>query len=244
MMTHHKTTTLYQTRNSASETDADSDRRRTTISNSPSNSNSPLSKSQFSTYPTMRPLSPVLASLANVFKIPISQTSTRPAINRVCNEAVTTTTGPITAVVQPAASRTFSTTSALAKRKAAGAVPPQVNKRISTLSPGSGFDSSSPRSHSERSNAKEFRKNKPLTQWLSYDPLLPLAPLNSASPPLLPKPLPPPLDHPPRLATLPSPAASRAPPRARAPGTCHAPCVRGAAYRRLRWWKVVPKVDE
>ncbi|BCR85547.1 mitochondrial 54S ribosomal protein mL40 [Aspergillus chevalieri] len=83
----------------------------------------------------MKPLSPVLASLANVFKIPLSQTSTRPATNRVCNEAVTsktTTTGPITAAVQPAASRTFSTTSALAKRKA-GTVPPQVNKRITMI---------------------------------------------------------------------------------------------------------------
>lgn len=94
-------------------------------------------KPQFNTHPTMKSLSPVLASLANVFKIPLSQTSTRPAINRVCNEAVTsskTTTGPITAAVQPAASRTFSTTSALAKRNA-GAVPPQVNKRISTSYP-------------------------------------------------------------------------------------------------------------
>lgn len=83
----------------------------------------------------MKPLSPVLASLANVFKIPLSQTLTRPAVNRVCNEAVTsktTTTGPIMATVQPAASRTFSSTSVLAKRKA-GTVPPQVNKRISTL---------------------------------------------------------------------------------------------------------------
>ncbi|PLB33693.1 mitochondrial 54S ribosomal protein mL40 [Aspergillus candidus] len=55
----------------------------------------------------MRPLSPVLASLANVFRIPISQTLARPAI----------VPGPVTAAAQPAAARTFSSTNALLKRK-------------------------------------------------------------------------------------------------------------------------------
>lgn len=88
----------------------------------------------------MRPLSPVLASLANVFKIPLSQTTTRPAVSRVYNEAAVTknntTGGTITAAIQPTASRTFSTTSALCKRKPTGSMAAaQAGRKISRFHP-------------------------------------------------------------------------------------------------------------
>ncbi|PYH90584.1 hypothetical protein BO71DRAFT_334143 [Aspergillus ellipticus CBS 707.79] len=65
----------------------------------------------------MRPLSPVLASLANVFRIPISQTPTRPAITRITNEALKSSSPTTAAAISSA--RTFSTTNALLKRKEA-----------------------------------------------------------------------------------------------------------------------------
>lgn len=76
---------------------------------------------------TMRPLSPVLASLANVFRIPISQAPSRPALGRICND--TLVNKPITSAVQPMAARSFSTTNALLKRGKG----PGPDKRVSTF---------------------------------------------------------------------------------------------------------------
>lgn len=76
---------------------------------------------------TMRSLSPALASLANVFRIPISLTPARPSVARVCHETLTRSSpqlGPVSAALQSAP---FSSTSALAKRKGG----PNVDKRIS-----------------------------------------------------------------------------------------------------------------
>lgn len=84
---------------------------------------------------TMRSLSPALASLANVFRIPMSLTPARPSVARACTETLTrrpTQPGPITAAVQSAP---FSSTSAMAKRKGQG---PNVDKRISMCPSSSG----------------------------------------------------------------------------------------------------------
>lgn len=83
---------------------------------------------------TMRSLSPALASLANVFRIPMSLTPARPSVSRVCHETLARRPSPqqvgsVTAAVQSAP---FSSTSALAKRKGKG---PIVDKRISTFHP-------------------------------------------------------------------------------------------------------------
>ena len=78
---------------------------------------------------TMKSLSPALASLANVFKIPMSMAPVRPSISRACHETLNRQTqqpGPVTAALQSAP---FSTTSAMAARKGNG---PVVDKRIST----------------------------------------------------------------------------------------------------------------
>ncbi|KAH1578453.1 hypothetical protein KXX17_006365 [Aspergillus fumigatus] len=84
----------------------------------------------------MRSLSPVLASLANVFKIPLSQAPARPAISRLSNGFLIRKP---TAPVQPTASATaaiearpFSTTSALLKRNKNA---PRGDKRISAAAP-------------------------------------------------------------------------------------------------------------
>lgn len=77
---------------------------------------------------TMKSLSPALASLANVFKIPMSMAPVRPSISRACHETLNRQTqqpGPVTAALQSAP---FSTTSAMAARKGNG---PVVDKRIS-----------------------------------------------------------------------------------------------------------------
>ncbi|KAJ5104081.1 hypothetical protein N7532_004610 [Penicillium argentinense] len=79
----------------------------------------------------MRSLSPALASLANVFRIPVSLAPSRPTVGQVCHEALTrrpSPTGPITAAVQQTAP--FSSTSSLAKRKGKG---PTVDKRITLI---------------------------------------------------------------------------------------------------------------
>lgn len=88
----------------------------------------------------MRSLSPVLASLANVFKIPLSQAPARPAISRLSNGFLIRKP---TAPVQPTASATaaiearpFSTTSALLKRNKNA---PRGDKRISKYSLSRGF---------------------------------------------------------------------------------------------------------
>ncbi|KAE8357067.1 hypothetical protein BDV27DRAFT_105294 [Aspergillus caelatus] len=80
----------------------------------------------------MRSLSPVLASLANVFKIPISQTSTRPSVTRMCNETLLkkSTSGPVTSAIQAPAARSFSTTNALLKRKGNG---PRGDRRVTMI---------------------------------------------------------------------------------------------------------------
>ncbi|KAJ5287589.1 hypothetical protein N7478_003275 [Penicillium angulare] len=77
----------------------------------------------------MRSLSPALASLANVFRIPISPTPARPSVTRVCYEALSRRTqpSPITSAVQTAS---FSSTSSLAKRKEGR---PGVDKRITLI---------------------------------------------------------------------------------------------------------------
>lgn len=77
----------------------------------------------------MKSLSPALASLANVFKIPMSMAPVRPSIARTCHETLNRQTqqpGPVTAALQSAP---FSTTNAMAARKGKG---PVVDKRIST----------------------------------------------------------------------------------------------------------------
>ncbi|PLB52990.1 hypothetical protein P170DRAFT_379323 [Aspergillus steynii IBT 23096] len=76
----------------------------------------------------MRPLSPVLASLANVFRIPISQTPARPAIARIGHDSLVNK--PITSAVQPMAARSFSTTNALLKR---GKGPGGGDKRVTLI---------------------------------------------------------------------------------------------------------------
>ncbi|RAK99772.1 mitochondrial 54S ribosomal protein mL40 [Aspergillus ibericus CBS 121593] len=58
----------------------------------------------------MRPLSPVLASLANVFRIPITRAPVRPTLTNEILSSTSTPTSP----------RSFSTTSALSKRKESG----------------------------------------------------------------------------------------------------------------------------
>ncbi|KAJ5674010.1 hypothetical protein N7462_009449 [Penicillium macrosclerotiorum] len=78
----------------------------------------------------MRSLSPALASLANVFRIPLSLAPARPTILGACHETLARRTpqpGPITAAVQSAP---FSSTSSLAKRKGKG---PNVDKRITLI---------------------------------------------------------------------------------------------------------------
>ncbi|KAJ5155518.1 hypothetical protein N7492_008321 [Penicillium capsulatum] len=78
----------------------------------------------------MRSLSPALASLMNVFRIPMSLTPARPSVSRVCSETLSrrpTQPGPITAAIQSAP---FSSTSAMAKRKGQG---PNVDKRITLI---------------------------------------------------------------------------------------------------------------
>ncbi|KAJ5808221.1 hypothetical protein N7474_009490 [Penicillium riverlandense] len=75
----------------------------------------------------MRSLSPALASLANVFRIPMALTPARPGVSRVCHETLSRQSAPTTAAVQTAP---FSSTSTLAKRKGNG---PQVDKRITLI---------------------------------------------------------------------------------------------------------------
>ncbi|KAJ5132774.1 hypothetical protein N7448_006932 [Penicillium atrosanguineum] len=79
----------------------------------------------------MRSLSPALASLANVFRIPMSLTPARPTVSRVCHETLARRSspplGPITAAMQSAP---FSSTSSMAKRKSGG---PNVDKRITLI---------------------------------------------------------------------------------------------------------------
>lgn len=191
----------------------------------------------------MRSLSPALASLANVFRIPMSLTPVRPAVSRVCHETLSRQSAPTTAAVQTAP---FSSTSTLAKRKGGG---PQVDKRISTSCPlcyptipshTSTKLSSSP----ELSNKNQRRTQKLTKCNYSSHPLLPLPPPNPAPAPLLPQPLPPPLDHPPRLATIPGAAAQEAGTRAAAPVPEYAGCVRGAAHGCRRWREIVPRLNE
>lgn len=94
---------------------------------------------------TMKSLSPALASLANVFKIPMSMAPVRPSISRACHETLNRQTqqpGPVTAALQSAP---FSTTSAMAARKANNG--PVIDKRISmchTPAPSSSPESRAP----------------------------------------------------------------------------------------------------
>ncbi|KAL2222786.1 hypothetical protein M432DRAFT_21335 [Thermoascus aurantiacus ATCC 26904] len=83
----------------------------------------------------MRPLSPVLASLANAFRIPISSASaSRPAVcNDVLRKTTTTTTTTTLGLAPQLVSgtiRPFSTTSSLAKRKGEA---PKLDKRITLI---------------------------------------------------------------------------------------------------------------
>ncbi|KAL4945053.1 hypothetical protein BDV06DRAFT_59528 [Aspergillus oleicola] len=81
----------------------------------------------------MRPsISPVLASLANVFRIPLSQTTFRPTIpllNQTSNANVSAKPTP-TSPLQVQAKSAFSTTSALMKRKNRG---PGIDPRITNI---------------------------------------------------------------------------------------------------------------
>lgn len=90
---------------------------------------SPACRANHHIPPKMRSLSPALASLANVFRIPTSLTPVRPTIGRMCQETLSrrpTPSGSIAAAVQQSAP--FSSTSALAKRKGKGN---STDKRIS-----------------------------------------------------------------------------------------------------------------
>lgn len=171
----------------------------------------------------MRSLSPALASLANVFRIPMSLAPVRPTASRVCHEILARRTqqpDPITAAVQSAP---FSSTSTLEGRKNRG---PNVDKRISTFHPRSSpakdlnrpwTPISSPYSLIAHHTIGIQKFSSTLTQFSSSYPLLPLPPSHSPSSPLLAKPLPPPLDHPPRLAIVSGQAAPCTRTRARAP---------------------------
>ncbi|KAJ5722591.1 hypothetical protein N7488_000626 [Penicillium malachiteum] len=78
----------------------------------------------------MRSLSPALASLANVFRIPMTLAPSRPSVTRACHETLArraTQPGPITAAVQTAS---FSSTTSLAKRKDSRS---NVDKRITLI---------------------------------------------------------------------------------------------------------------
>ncbi|KAJ5188540.1 Ribosomal protein L28/L40 mitochondrial [Penicillium cf. griseofulvum] len=79
----------------------------------------------------MKSLSPALASLANVFKIPMSMAPVRPSISRACHETLNRQTqqpGPVTAALQSAP---FSTTSVMAARKTNNG--PVIDKRITLI---------------------------------------------------------------------------------------------------------------
>jgi large subunit ribosomal protein L40 len=78
----------------------------------------------------MRPLSvsPVLASLANVFKIPLSQSTLRPTIPLV-NQQISNSSKPSTPSGSLQSRAPFSTTAALLRRK-----PQYVDRRISMFS--------------------------------------------------------------------------------------------------------------
>lgn len=158
--------------------------------------------------PTMRSLSPALASLANVFRIPMSLAPVRPTASRVCHEVLARRTqqpGPIAAAVQSAP---FSSTSTLEGRKNRG---PNVDKRISMLYLRSSAAEvlhcprllAGPISLDSVSHEQNGKALSILTWLFSSYPLLPLPPPHSPPSALLAKPLPPPLDNPPRLAIVP-----------------------------------------
>ncbi|KAL5357808.1 hypothetical protein BJX96DRAFT_145256 [Aspergillus floccosus] len=77
----------------------------------------------------MRPLSPVLASLANVFRIPISQTPARPIVSHLSSETKSPR-GPVTSALQQQTARPFSTTNALLKRKGNA---PRGDRRVTLI---------------------------------------------------------------------------------------------------------------
>ena len=179
----------------------------------------------------MRSLSPALASLANVFKIPMSMAPVRPSITRACHETLNhqpQQPGLVTAALQSAP---FSTTSAMAARKASGGSV--VDKRISMChvpAPSSypSPESRKPLNQTKHVTANQKKKNSKLTihfQPSSSHPLLPPPSSHSPSPPLLPQPLPPTLDHPPRVAIVPGSAAPQARTRDDAPVPEHAGCM-------------------
>ncbi|KAL2008053.1 hypothetical protein VTN00DRAFT_8035 [Thermoascus crustaceus] len=81
----------------------------------------------------MRPLSPVLASLANVFRIPISSAS-RPAVcgDTLRKSTTTTTTGlGLAQTAVAGTTRPFSSTSTLLKRNKGNA--PKTDKRVTLI---------------------------------------------------------------------------------------------------------------
>jgi hypothetical protein len=81
---------------------------------------------------TMRSLSPALASLANVFRIPMSLAPVRPTASRVCHEVLARRTQPPGSITTAVQSAPFSSTSTLESRKNRG---PNVDKRISMSHP-------------------------------------------------------------------------------------------------------------
>ncbi|KAJ5158494.1 Ribosomal protein L28/L40 mitochondrial [Penicillium coprophilum] len=104
----------------------------------------------------MKSLSPALASLANVFKIPMSMAPVRPSISRACHETLNRQTqqpGPVTAALQSAS---FSTTSAMAARKNNNG--PVIDKRISISDPLLPSPPSHPR-------PLRFSRNRYLRHW-------------------------------------------------------------------------------
>lgn len=148
----------------------------------------------------MKSLSPVLASLANAFKIPLRplQSASRP-----CSEALK--------VSSQFAARPFSSTTAFAAKKGGR---PKNDSRVSkchlVFFPFRPlfFDLTVPSSFLflfyvlwTRDYVYLYRLPKLNSFFYSTHPLLPLPPPNPPPPPLLSKPLPTSLDHPPSMAT-------------------------------------------
>lgn len=176
---------------------------------------------------TMRSLSPALASLANVFRIPMSLNPVRPTVSRVCHETLarrpSPQPSPITAAVQQSAP--FSSTSALAKRKGGST----VDKRISMFVPSLRLNRwlQSPRTFimprgPENLISRHCKTQSSLTIPSSSHSLLPLPPAHSSPSPFLPQSLPAPLDNPPRMATVQGQAARPTRTRIGAPVPGHA----------------------
>jgi hypothetical protein len=153
----------------------------------------------------MRPHSPILASLANVFRIPITRPQVTPSTSTILQTL---------SARNSQQTSSFSTTPSLAKRKSVY----KPDKRISTSTPLNSFH------HPQSLNWYDSNILN------SINKILPLPPPHPTPPPLLTQPLPPPLDHPPRLATLPIQITHSTRDRTLPPTTSHVRCMRRIAH--------------